>query len=456
MTSRRGMRTGWALSIGAAAVLVVIGPHPVAAKFKCDLPAKCTVPSVVDEVRAAVDTTCDCAGATSVKTYKKCWKPIFKQFASSLGKTGFPKACRKVVKATLGNSLCGRTGFVLCRKIKQRSGAESCRPKKETKCKDPYPPSSACGAFLTCAEACDPSSCVTTTTTTIMTTTTTLALRFTTGPPSGVCGEAREGGPTGTILQDLSCGGLNLGGGAGTVPEGPTPENAPTEFNLDCTGNVCTVTGRTSAESGSNNNCSVAGCDFGTFLSIPNGGLSTCVHNTFSASASGMIDLNTGEFDGIIPLQSATNVTGNNANPCPSCIANQCDSSASNAGAPCTAINAAGDTYDCLPGGAPLIPFGVNLAPIGTAAQSMNGPGGDFCGQRMTAPGSFGCFGHPTCDYIEERGTAAGTLTTGPAAATLASVFCIPATTNQVIDGAADLPGPGATTLPGVLEILTP
>jgi hypothetical protein len=36
----------------------------------------------------------------------------------------------------------------------------------------------------------------------------------------------------------------------------------------------------------------------------------------------------------------------------------------------------------------------------------------------------------------------------------LGSVFCIPATGNLLIDGAADLPGPGAVTLPVLIDLL--
>jgi hypothetical protein len=59
----------------------------------------------------------------------------------------------------------------------------------------------------------------------------------------------------------------------------------------------------------------------------------------------------------------------------------------------------------------------------------------------------------PTIDYIEENGDPAGLLTPGVHQGTLASVFCIPATGNFLIDGAANLPGPGATSLPGNLSL---
>jgi hypothetical protein len=64
-----------------------------------------------------------------------------------------------------------------------------------------------------------------------------------------------------------------------------------------------------------------------------------------------------------------------------------------------------------------------------------------------------GCFGNTTCRQINENGSAAGqVLTNVPAAATLGSVFCIPATSNAVVNGSADLPGPGAVSLPGTYE----
>jgi len=281
-------------------------------------------------------------------------------------------------------------------------------------------------------------------------------LRFTTGAAGGTCGESRDGGSAGAILNSLTCGGLNIGGGGSTVPEGPTPANADTFFTATCAAGSCSITARTAAQTGSNNNCSDTGCSFGPPLSIANGGLSTCVLNSFSAPASGTITTPGGSFAGGVPLSSAVTVTGNNANPCPSCVAGACDATASNPGASCTAINGAGDAYECLPAGVALAPFGVNLTPIGSGTATDSDPAGNFCpGQDATAPGASGCFGDPTCDYIEARGADAAGITDGGAAVSgrLASVFCIPATGNGLIDGAADLPGPGEVTLPGTFEL---
>ena len=63
----------------------------------------------------------------------------------------------------------------------------------------------------------------------------------------------------------------------------------------------------------------------------------------------------------------------------------------------------------------------------------------------------------PAIDYIEEVGAPAGALTPGTHPVTLASTFCIPSVGGSLgflINGAANLPGPGATSLPGTLQLL--
>jgi hypothetical protein len=73
----------------------------------------------------------------------------------------------------------------------------------------------------------------------------------------------------------------------------------------------------------------------------------------------------------------------------------------------------------------------------------------------MTALCPAGAAG--VADYINEIGAAGGPLTPGTHPATLASTFCIPAVGGKLgflINGAADLPGPGATSLPGTFEFV--
>jgi len=310
--------------------------------------------------------------------------------------------------------------------------------------------SSACTVVATTSTTSSTSSSTSLTSTT-STSSTTLPpppqVTFTVGPAGGVCGEVRDGGPGGTILKNLTCGGLNIGGGAATVPEGPTPDGAPTRFLADaCPGAFCTLT---ETPNDGSTSCSDIGCPFGPYLSIPNGPLSTCVANNFGSPGSATLDLSTGTFTGSVPLISTTNVTGNNAEPCPPCVAGTCDGG-TNDGNACTAINATLDTYDCPPAGSSLVPFGVSLTPLGTDVQAVDTGGtGVFCPSQQTP----GAFAEPDGDYIEQRGAAAGAMSPNTnEAARLASVFCIPKVGNFLIDGAADLPGPGAITLPGTLR----
>jgi hypothetical protein len=309
-------------------------------------------------------------------------------------------------------------------------------------------------------EACPAPPTTTTTTTTIPT-----ALSFVTGAPGGPCGTANEGGPGGTVLKTLTCGGLNIGAGSGSTPEGPTPGGAETQFNISG-GPVYTLSGRTSAESGSNNNCSDTGCNFGTWLPIT-GVLSTCVRNTFSAPATGTLDSTTGDLTAGVPLDSAVYLTNNPTEPCPLCVggtvgmtdSGTCDAAwrdatgfaSPNAGDPCTPTDGTGHSYECGPRAQDLtgnIP--VDLTPLTTGTASKSDAGGIFC-PAQTVTGAFGLV---AVDYIEENGSPAGPLTSAPTAVTLASVFCIPLTGNSGIDVVAGLPGPGATSLPGTLTLL--
>jgi hypothetical protein len=316
-------------------------------------------------------------------------------------------------------------------------------------------------------------------------------MTFTTSDPNlGVAaGVAKNGGSGGTTLKTLHVGGLNLGGGCNQdggacgIVEGGTPGGSSNQFNASCSATSCAISARSQAQTGSINNCSAAGCKFGTFLPIANTATSTCVRNVFSAGGSGTLnltDLPTGQFTGSVPLTSNTTLTGNGASPCPLCLggtplvvnSGTCDSTwldsssghSSTEGAPCTPSDSAGDTYDCVPSGADLGGLTVDLTPFSSAQVTADTGGtGNFCGQGATEPGSIGCFStHKStgqvCDYIEENGINATGITIGggPKTAQLVSIFCVPPVGGifgGLINGAADLPGPGATALPGTLEL---
>jgi hypothetical protein len=333
----------------------------------------------------------------------------------------------------------------------------------------------------------------TTTTSTSSTTTTSLALRFVTGPPSGICGSVRSGGTGGTVRKTLGCSGLNVGGGNSTVAEGPTPDNAETLMKAACPTATCTVTALTAAQTGSIKNCSDTGCAFGPYLPIANSGTSTCVRNTFATPASGTLNSTTGAFNGAFPLTSTVYLTANGTYPCPLCTggtpgvtnSGTCQAGWTSGVGPspdeghaCTPVNTTGNTHDCNPPAAVMLPsFPVNLSPITTGTAFKYAADGLFCAHPpettgQANSGAFGCSGGasggtpsicpsgvtaPLIDYYDEVGSATGPVTSTPTATTLASVFCIPSVGGSLgflINGAANLPGPGATSLPGTLQLL--
>jgi hypothetical protein len=87
-------------------------------------------------------------------------------------------------------------------------------------------------------------------------------------------------------------------------------------------------------------------------------------------------------------------------------------------------------------------------------ATFVNDCNGDQCVCRQHTSGAFG---NGAARTITETGSPAGPISTddaSPSDATLASVFCIPPTFNGVIDGVGDLPGPGAASLQGEVQLL--
>jgi len=143
------MRACVRLWVGVAGVLLV-GAGEASAKLSCAAQSACPDPSVVADVRAAVDDACPCDDASSAKRWKKCWKPVVKARAVAIGKADFPKSCRKDVLRALANSTCGRPDATLCRSVSKRGG-EVCRVTKAARCNDPYD----FGGFPSCADACD-------------------------------------------------------------------------------------------------------------------------------------------------------------------------------------------------------------------------------------------------------------------------------------------------------------
>jgi len=296
-------------------------------------------------------------------------------------------------------------------------------------------------------------------------------LDFVNGSPTGKCGEVRDG--SGTVLKDLTCGGLNIGGGNGSTPEGPTPDGAINRYLLRCEdGNpTCTVnpTTGTPAPASTEGDCTTKGCNFGTPLPIEVPSqivFSTCVVNKFAEPASGTVNPTTGEAELNVSLDSDVYLTGGltfSGEPlCPKCIAGKCGTGASK-DQPCASTNSDGYTRDCLPEQVYYVgTIPVNLSPLKTAAVTATAPDGIFCTNQANNPasnpsGKAGCFQEEQCRSYTETGVPAGPLTPGgTSTVTLASTFCIPATGNGAVAGTADLPGPGAVSLPGTFSLRGP
>ena len=320
-------------------------------------------------------------------------------------------------------------------------------------------------------------------------------LDFTIGSSTDDCGTVFDDAAATDDVDTLSCGGLDIGGGASTVFEATTPDGSTNRFTLSCNGNSCTIGPTTTAGAGFD--CTNTGCSFGLPLPIPNGSLSTCVANTFSAPASGTVDISTGVTSASISLASNVLLTSNDAQPCPICRSGSVSGPACagspaspckgvcqgspNQGLACTSTNSDGLSRDCSPpasvqgtskcfggtnngqtcttsaqcsGGACALFVGtlpVNISPLTTGTAQMSSASGNFCPNQADA----GCFGDPDCEAFNEIGTPAGSLLPVGSShdTTLVSTFCIPASGNVMVDSASSLPGPGATSLPGTFTL---
>ena len=281
--------------------------------------------------------------------------------------------------------------------------------------------------------------------------------------------------------------------------------------------NVATIGSATSAETGNPRNCTAAGCLFGAPLAVPNSGstpVSTCVVNSFSADIAGTVNCSSGASDLSSPLSSEIFLTGDTSTdlsstipgiqPCPLCSGGTCIGGPNN-GMTCTAgTTALNDAYptshDCPPDpmasiGALPVAFSLTSGTVswrgtvatndtGSTASVQNGVFSGFC-RDADGTGAFenpnhhcwenamavgtACSGvFESCEQrnngafgpnggavrtITAIGSASGNLSNGPATATLASIFTIPATFNAQVDAAGDLPGPGAVALPGTATL---
>jgi len=118
-----------------------------------------------------------------------------------------------------------------------------------------------------------------------------------------------------------------------------------------CTNSSLTLAGRTAAETGSNRNCTTAGCLFGPPIPVPNSNstpTSHCMQFTVAQNASGTASCSTGALNMDLPLTADLYLTGDTSTdpggtiggiqPCPLCSAGTCIGGPNN-GMSCTPAN---------------------------------------------------------------------------------------------------------------------
>jgi hypothetical protein len=337
---------------------------------------------------------------------------------------------------------------------------------------------------------------------------------FLTANAPGDCGDILNA--AGVKRSDLACAGLYTGGGGNSVPLPLAVPDKGFAINsiTQCNGQTATLGATTSAQTGSNRNCTGVGCLFGAPLAVPNPDTpptSVCVLNAVSQAANGMLDCSTGATTVNLPLSSILFLTGDTATdpmatipgvqPCPLCSGGSCIGGPNNGmtctpGTSVTGLGAAYPTsHDCPPDST----FNIGTLPVAfslssgtvtwTAAQANNPVSSQlrvfsgFC-HDADDTGAFETPAHlcwengmaagtpcggvfESCDQRNQgafgpNGAGTRTITAigssssllgGSGAGTLVSVFTVPPTFNATVDAAGDLPGPGAVALPGTATL---
>jgi cysteine-rich repeat protein len=324
---------------------------------------------------------------------------------------------------------------------------------------------------------------------------------------AGVCGQVASG----ATAVDLPCGGLFLGGRrVGFSLPARIPAGTAMVTGVACDGGALTLFG---VDTGDPSTCTRAECPFGPPLAFPNEGLpsvSTCVRNVLTQDVAGQADCRDGTAELRLRLTASIFVTGDTApgrpgiQACPECVGGTCrggprDGQSCRPHGPEIAAS-----HDCLADPVGTLPLEFVL---GNVPSARTAPDGLFCGSCRDADdtGGFGicagglnagepcdqnanCIGGGTCGDVrpcatnlecaepretcEPRdpgafgaggrslttistvGIPAGDLTdAAPRASTFGTIFCIPPTLQPALDTAADLPGPGAVTLPGTMRL---
>jgi hypothetical protein len=179
-----------------------------------------------------------------------------------------------------------------------------------------------------------------------------------------------------------------------------------------------------------------------------------CVVPISSASATGSVRPAAGEVAYSLGTNNAVYIDLNDffaANPCPRCLNGTCVGGARD-GRSCTPTASPNQTStDCLPRDQDFFTFVPGgILSFSTTPHTMSASNGLFCPSQANP----GAFGEEDVRRIELDGTPAGSLLDFAAhAATFLSLGCAPASGDPLVDSLADLPGPAAASVTGLLQM---
>jgi hypothetical protein len=192
-----------------------------------------------------------------------------------------------------------------------------------------------------------------------------------------------------------------------------------------------------------------ARCFFGPPVPVSVGPLSSCIVNAIAQDVVGSANLLTRKTSLDAVLSARVYLTSDDVSPCPQCVNGTC-TAGDRAGLACSGgVGSANTTIECPPpADAYQGRLAVSLTPVTTGTTQLANTSGGFCpGQRTR-----GAFGGPA-RRIRETGSPLLSEIPNVFATTLAGTFCVPATGNFLIDALADLPGPGAVSIPGTASV---
>jgi hypothetical protein len=188
-------------------------------------------------------------------------------------------------------------------------------------------------------------------------------------------------------------------------------------------------------------------CFFGPPIPVPNGVLSACVMNAFLTDLCGQVTLTPPQATFATALSSRVYLTLDPVSPCPRCEGGLCNGGDRD-GLPCVVGGSAGTALECPPAASTFLSTLTVVVPqLTSGVSTLTASDGLFCDGQV-APGAIGLAAART---ITESGTAPSLAGTA-LQMNLAATFCI-APTGTFLDNIVGLPGVGALSAPGAVDI---